>query len=107
MQALVKFRELSIWIYMFPLDKRSTKYTELAQISFIFLLILETLIVMISTGAYCWKMFSVDLEKFIYGLVEFVGVNIGGCIFFFSLIMRHKLVHICDELSNIYETCMH
>lgn len=107
MQALVKFRELSVWIYMFPLDEHSSKYKKWAQISLTFLLILETFIAVISTGTYCQTIFSLDLEKFIYGLVEFVALTITGCIFIYSLTIRHKLIHICNQLTDIYETCMH
>lgn len=92
-----------IWVCIHPADESLNKWQKITCAIFaVFILAIQTL-VLVASSVFCWKFFSIDLEKCMFAFMIVAGAF--GSIYMMIVaitMMRSKIDTFFNDLSTIY-----
>lgn len=105
MKPLETYRRCFIWLSIHPADEPSNNRQKAAYTAFTMFNLILQLIMFVGCLVFCWKFFSIDLEKCMFAFMACAATL--GSIYMAIIaitIMPHKIAAIFYDLSIIYNS---
>lgn len=93
------------WFCVFPVVESAGKHKKIIYKMFS-VIALGTLLSMVAASmAFVWKYSSIDFEKSLDAVHPIIGWTALSCVFVIINRLKHEVVELFDELSEIYNEC--
>lgn len=105
MKPLVTIQRCLIWLCIHPAEEAASIRQKRAYVTFTVVVLAGQLFLIVTSLAFCWEFFSIDLERCMLAFMAMAG-TLGSVYVMINAIirMRHKTAAVFEDLTMIYET---